>query len=186
MIKLDENNVNITVAFSEQKRGIGYKNDLPWGRLLNADRRFIELLTANQNAAIIMGRKTFESIGRPLKNRVNIILTREKNIEGCITFLKLDDAIVYCKNARLKAVIFGGENVYKEALNMKYKLFCTVVKEKNFNVDTYFPETKCNLVDISSYVNKYLLDNNVKQTWNYDDVIFSENDIQFTFYVGEN
>ena len=128
--------ISIVVAVAE-KNVIGAKNKLPW--YLSADlRRFKELTSGHH---IIMGRKTYESIGKPLPNRTNIVITRNKNYkaEGCIVAHSLEEALKAAKeNKETEAFIIGGAEIFKEALPIADKIYLTKI-HKNFEGDTFFP-----------------------------------------------
>jgi dihydrofolate reductase len=85
-----------------------------------------------------MGRKTYESIGRPLPNRRNIIITRnsEYEVEGCEIVSSLEEALLLTNN---DCFIIGGGEIYKQSLEIADKIYLTVV-HKDFEGDTSFPE----------------------------------------------
>jgi dihydrofolate reductase len=125
--------IKIIVATSKN-RVIGDSNKLIWH--LPADlRRFKEITTGN---TIVMGRKTFESIGRPLPNRRNIIITRnsEYEVEGCEIVNSLEEALMICNN---NCFIIGGGEIYKQSMEIANQIYLTLVHE-NFEGDTTFPE----------------------------------------------
>ncbi len=102
------------VAIS-QNGVIGVENRLPWH--LPADLRHFKQLTTSHT--VVMGRKTYESIGKPLPNRQNIVISRQKNYvaEGCIVVESLEDAIEVARNSETKKVfIIGGAEIYRLAL----------------------------------------------------------------------
>ncbi len=106
---------------------IGDNNRLPWH--LPNDLKFFKENTVGK--PVIMGRKTYESIGRPLPNRPNIVITRQSSmkIEGCTVFNDLQSAITYCQET-LKApevMIMGGAQIYREAIPLMNKLYLTHV-----------------------------------------------------------
>lgn len=127
--------ISLIAALSED-RVIGNKGKIPW-HISEDMRRFKNLTTGH---VVIMGRKTFESIGKPLTNRTNIIITRDKNykVKGAIVCHSLDEAI---KNSKLSDEIFiiGGGQIYQEAIKFADKLYLTIVKG-NFEGDTFFPD----------------------------------------------
>jgi dihydrofolate reductase len=106
---------------------IGKDNQLLWK--LSADLKLFKKRTTNQ--AIIMGRKTFDSIGKPLPNRINIVVSRSKDleIEGCLVANSLERAIEIAKKDSNKEEIFiiGGEKIYTLAENLATKLYLTKV-----------------------------------------------------------
>ncbi len=115
---------------------IGRDNGLPWK--LSADlRRFKQLTTGH---AIIMGRKTFDSIGRPLPNRTSIVLTRDLDYAppGVMVVHSLDEAVAACKDQE-EAFVIGGEAVFREALPRTERLYLTRV-HASVEGDAYFPE----------------------------------------------
>lgn len=114
---------------------IGNKNRLIWN-IPSDMKRFRELTSGK---TVVMGRKTFESIGKPLPKRKNIIITRDRNyrVEGCIVVHSLEDAL---KNAGDgEVMIMGGAQIYAEFLTHADKLYLTMI-EKEFEGDAYFPE----------------------------------------------
>lgn len=132
---MEQKKCSLVVAY-DRNRGIGFKNDLPWGRSLPADlRHFRELTTGG---AVIMGRKTYESIGRPLPNRKNIVLTRGE-LPGVEVARSLDDALT--KAGDLPKFIIGGETIYRAALESGIisKIFATEI-DAEFPADAYFPK----------------------------------------------
>src|SRR3989344_2361863 len=111
------------------------------GRLIYAIpedlKRFKEITTGH---AIIMGRKTFESIGMPLPNRRNIVITRDEDYfaEEVVIVHSLEEALGLVQNEDEVFIIGGGE-IYKEAIDMADKLYLTVI-EGSPEADTYFPD----------------------------------------------
>lgn len=127
--------ISIIVAMAKN-RVIGKDNDMPWGRL-PIDLRHFKLVT--EGNPIIMGRKTYESIGRPLPKRRNIVLSRNKTeIKGCEVVSSLEEALELVKNEK-EVFIIGGGYLYKEALNIADKLFLTHI-DAEFEGDTFFPK----------------------------------------------
>ncbi len=127
--------IAIIVAMA-QNRCIGRDNDLPW-RLSNDLKHFKR---TTMGKPIIMGRKTWESIGRPLPGRINIVVTRNKNYEapGCTLAHSLTEAISTITEVE-EACVIGGAALYQEALGMADRLYITHV-EAEVDGDTYFPE----------------------------------------------
>ena len=122
---------NIVVAY-DQNRGIGAKNDLLWLRHLPADLRHFRDLTTGQT--IVVGRKTFESIGRVLPNRQNIVVSRQPlTIEGVTVVDSLEKAYKAADIDKEVFVIGGGE-IYKLALESVDKIYAT-------EVDATFPQS---------------------------------------------
>ena len=119
---------------------IGYNGQLPWNiRDFPEDmKRFRELTTGHP---VIMGRKTFESIGKPLEGRTNIVLTRgEKNHPGTITAPTLEDAIRVANNVSPDVYIIGGAGVYEKSMNRADTTTLEITKIKaTYEGDTFFP-----------------------------------------------
>ena len=125
--------IKIIVAMSKN-RVIGNNNSLIWN-LPNDLKRFKQLTIGT---TIVMGRKTYESIGRPLPNRRNIVISRDENlvIEGCDVVNSLSEALLLCNN---NCFIIGGGEIYKQTLPIADRLYVTHIDEE-FEGDTYFPE----------------------------------------------
>jgi dihydrofolate reductase len=131
--------ISIIVATAENGV-IGKDNQLLWR--LSADLKQFKALTTGH--AIIMGRKTFESIGKPLPNRTNIAISRQHNFdfpEGVLHANSLEKAIEIAKNRAQNEEIFiiGGGNVYEQALAIADKIYLTEVKA-NIKGDAFFPK----------------------------------------------
>lgn len=133
--------IHLVVAKSDNNV-IGQDNQLIW-HLPNDWKHFKEITTGHP---IIMGRKTFESIGRALPNRTNIIITRNKNysIENTKVAHSLNEAIEIAKKIDEDIFIIGGGKIYEQALDLVDILEVTEVHE-NFEGDTYFPEIDLNV-----------------------------------------
>jgi dihydrofolate reductase len=127
-------NISIIVA-TDTENAIGKNNQLLWH--LPKDLQFFKKTTSGY--PIIMGRKTFDSIGKPLPNRRNIVISRQANlkIEGVEVYHKLNDALKACEEEKELFIIGGGE-IYKQALPLAQKIYLTKVNHK-FDADTYFP-----------------------------------------------
>ncbi len=120
----------------DKNRVIGKDNDLPWR--LPADLAYFKKVTMGH--PIVMGRKTYESIGRPLPGRENIIITRNQNYsaEGCTVLHSLDDVKKVIDDSTKEVFIIGGAEIFKEAFPIADKLYITHIDEA-FEGDTYFP-----------------------------------------------
>ena len=127
--------LSIIVAMTAD-RVIGNKNKLPWH--LPEDLKHFKNITMGK--PVIMGRKTYESIGRLLPGRKNIILSRNKSyaIDGAHMVSTLKEAIKLCED-NSEAFIIGGSTVYKEALPKADCLYLTIIN-KEFEGDACFPE----------------------------------------------
>ena len=125
--------IKIIVATSRNKV-IGISNNLIW--YLPADlKRFKEITTGN---TIVMGRKTYESIGKPLPNRRNIVITRDVNyeVDGCEIVNSLEEALMISNQ---NCFIIGGGEIYKQSMGIADQIYLTLVHE-DFEGDTTFPE----------------------------------------------
>src|SRR5882757_2752929 len=125
---------SIVVAVS-QNHAIGKDNKLLW-YLPNDLKHFKEITTGH---TIIMGRKTYESVGKPLPNRRNIIITRQDiTIEGCEVVKSIEDALALCANED-EVFIVGGAEIYKLAMSKTDRIYLTIIHH-SFDADTLFPE----------------------------------------------
>lgn len=124
------------IAAMGKNRVIGYNNEMPWH--LPADLHFFKKTTLG--SPIIMGRKTYDSIGRPLPGRLNIILSRNPSlsIDGCIVVNTFTDALEAAKNND-EVFITGGAHLYEKFLEKSDRLYLTLIDEE-FNGDTFFPD----------------------------------------------
>ena len=126
------------IAAMDRKRGIGVDNKLPWR--LSADlKRFRELTMGHH---IIVGRKTFESIGRPLPGRRMIVVTRDRDYkaEGCDLSHSLEDAIDLARErGESEAFICGGAEIYAQSIGIVDRMYLTFV-DAEVAADTFFPE----------------------------------------------
>ncbi|KAF7677260.1 Dihydrofolate reductase [Astathelohania contejeani] len=187
-LKFSKKRLNIILAYTKNKRFMGYKNDLPWKRLLQADMNYIKLLTTMQGkVAILMGKNTFKSIPKPFTNRLNIVLSRSELFENdnVITFSELDDAIKYCKDNGYYCVIFGGSKIYGETFKYPHRLYSTIIEDKDFEGDTVMPCCDTPVNNISDIVDGFLTANDIKKTWVCENNEFTENGIKFTFNIGD-
>ncbi len=132
--------VSIIVAIAENGV-IGDKNALLWN-IKEDMRRFRTTTTGHP---VVMGRKTFESIGRPLPKRTNVVVTRgDATFEGCEVAHSLEEAIAMFP-AEEEVFIIGGAQIYAQALPLADKLYLTIV-HRNYEGDTSFPN-----IDLSEW-----------------------------------
>ncbi|MFI3321726.1 MAG: dihydrofolate reductase [Rikenellaceae bacterium] len=126
---------SIIVAIAKN-RVIGKDNSLIWH--ISEDLRYFKRITTAHT--IIMGRKSYESIGRPLPNRRNIVVSRNSDYSaaGCECVTSIESAIELCKDEQEIFIIGGGE-IYKSTLPLADKLYITEVKH-DYEGDTFFPE----------------------------------------------
>lgn len=126
--------VSIIVATGENN-AIGKDNQLLWH--LPADLRHFREITSGHT--IIMGRKTFDSVGKPLPKRRNIVVTRQDiQIEGCEVVKSIDEALELCKDEH-EVFIAGGAEIYRQAMDKTDRIYLTRVHQ-SFDADTFFPE----------------------------------------------
>lgn len=125
--------ISIIVAVA-QNGVIGDKNSLLWH--ISEDMRFFKRTTSGH--PVIMGRKTYESLGRPLPNRTNVVISRtQSEIEGCTVVSSLEQAIALFPNEE-EAFIIGGAQIYALALDVADRIYLTRV-EHDYEGDTSFP-----------------------------------------------
>ncbi|MFC6291454.1 dihydrofolate reductase [Macrococcus epidermidis] len=121
------------IVCHDQNRVIGFENKMPW-HLPNDLKRVKTLTTGN---TIVMGRKTYESLGKALPNRRNVVITRDESF-------KPNDADVIHSLEEIKALeghvyIFGGQNLYEQTIDMVEDMYITVIENKHPG-DAFFPE----------------------------------------------
>lgn len=123
------------VVAADEMNGIGINNQLLCH--LPNDLKYFKQLTSGH--AILMGRKTYDSIGRPLPNRLNLVLSKSQNeIAGCETFSEMETAINFAKEKGLeKLYIIGGDSIYKQGLALCDKVYLTRIHHR-FLADAFF------------------------------------------------
>ncbi|OIU71316.1 dihydrofolate reductase [Rossellomorea aquimaris] len=124
------------IVAMDSKSAIGKNNELPWH--LPADLAFFKKTTMGK--PIIMGRKTFESIGRPLPGRENIVITRDKDFvaEGCNVIHDLKKITQLGAGQEEEIFVIGGAEIFNEMLPYADRLYVTKIEEE-FDGDTFFP-----------------------------------------------
>tara|TARA_A100000164_G_scaffold18292_1_gene14890 strand:- start:3400 stop:3882 length:483 start_codon:yes stop_codon:yes gene_type:complete len=124
------------VAAVSKNLVIGKNNSLPWN--IPEDLKRFKALTSG--SPIIMGRKTYESIGRPLPNRINIVLTQKgyKSSDEIKIFKNLDNLLNYCEGLDSEVFVIGGSEIYKLLEPYCTRLVITHVL-KEFDGDSFFP-----------------------------------------------
>lgn len=130
--------ISIIAAMTPGNHVIGKNNSLPW-RLPSDLKRFKELTTGKP---VIMGRKTYESIGKPLPNRTNVVITSQRDYQapGCAIVHNFGNAIDLCKGMNVEEVmVIGGSQIYGQALIVADRLLISFVLGP-FSGDTHFPE----------------------------------------------
>lgn len=127
--------ISLMVAMDE-KRLIGKNNALPW--YLPADLQYFKRVTMGH--PIVMGRKTFESIGRILPGRENVIVTRNHDfqVEGCTILHDVSEIKTFADNSEQEVFVIGGAEIFQAILPVTDRLYITQIHEE-FEGDTYFP-----------------------------------------------
>lgn len=129
------------IAAMSQNRVIGTNGKLPWN--IPEDMKFFKNKTKGH--AIIMGRKTFESMPQALPYRLNIIITRQKDYvaKGAKVFSEIDRAIAFCQEQTdqwgKEIFIIGGGEIYKQTLDKTDRIYLTVIHQ-DYRGDALFPE----------------------------------------------
>jgi len=128
------------IVAMDENRLIGSDNQLPWH--LPADLAFFKRTTMGK--PIIMGRKTFESIGRALPGRRNIVITRDPDYSAasCEIFNSVDAALGRCSGEE-EVMLIGGASLYQQTIAQATRMYITRIHHR-FNGDTWFPEFDCN------------------------------------------
>jgi len=127
----------IIIAATGRKRELGLSGKIPWN--IPEDLQNFKKLTMGHH--IIMGRKTYESLGRPLPGRVNLVISSSMSpISGVKVFKTLDEALSFARNnGETEAFICGGSKVYEEALKKATFIYLSQVDYEG-DADTFFPE----------------------------------------------
>ncbi len=134
---MSSSRLSMIVAVDET-RAIGKDNRLLW-HIPEDLKRFKELTSGH---AVIMGENTYHSIGRPLPNRTNIVVTLDQTLAlpGCLVVHSLDEALsVAREHEREEIFVMGGASIYRQMLPMVERLYLTLVKGKH-EADTFFPD----------------------------------------------
>lgn len=127
--------ITLIVAASENN-AIGINNQMPWH--LPNDFKYFKRSTIEHS--VLMGRKTFEAIGKALPDRRNIVITRNANFQGedIDVANSIQEALLYCRDER-EVFIIGGANIYQQALPLASKVLLTRV-HTTIQADAFFPE----------------------------------------------
>mgnify|MGYP001174087611 CR=1 FL=1 len=159
--------ISLFVAHAND-RVIGYQNDMPWH--VPGDLAYFKRRTMGK--PIIMGRKTYESIGRPLPGRLNIVITRNASyeVEGVRVVSSLEDALQVAKEETDAAeyMIIGGEQIFKQAMPLADRMYITKIDE-TYPGDTFFPA----------------YDLNEWETIEASETALNDEGVPYTFYVYE-
>jgi|SRR5690606_15124054 len=137
--------ISIVVA-TDLNNAIGFNNQLLWH--MPADLKFFKTTTTGHT--VIMGRKTFESVGKPLPNRRNIIITRKKDyqINGAEVTNSISEALGLCTGED-EIFIIGGAEIYQQSIAYCDRIYLTLIYG-SFEADTYFPPIANDLWELTS------------------------------------
>lgn len=161
--------VSLIVAMDE-KSGIGMDNQIPW--YLPSDLKRFKTLTMGHH--LVVGRKTFESIGKPLPGRQLIVVTHRKDYHpaGCLVVNSLRAAIKLAQNNHENELfIIGGGDIFKQAIGLADKIYLTAV-HADVDKDTFFPK-----IDSTSWKLEMVekIDQNEKDEYKSDFMVFIRN-----------
>ncbi len=126
----------ILIAAMAKNHTIGYQNTIPWK--IKGEQKIFKEYTLGHT--VIMGRKTYESIGKPLPERKNIIITSQKSYKAANSIILASDinfAIKSCENDD-KVFIIGGENIYRQTIAMADYIYLTIIN-RDIKGDRFFP-----------------------------------------------
>ncbi len=154
--------VSSIVAVSNNN-AIGKNNQIPW--YLPADLQYFKKTTLNHT--VIMGRKCYQSIGRPLPKRTNIVITRDPFwvATGCVVVHSLVEALETAFDlGETEAFIIGGGEIYEQSIQYWDKLYLTTVDLEMPNADVFFPELNFSEWKLTF---KECHDADEKNEWNY-------------------
>lgn len=135
----------IIIAAMTKDHVIGKDNNLPWH--IPEDLKSFKNLTKGNT--IIMGRKTYDSIGRPLPDRQNIVISRSADIQGVDVCKSTEDAMEKAREYGKDIFIIGGASIYEQMLPVADKMYLSIVK-KEYEGDAYFPRFDESLWKIES------------------------------------
>lgn len=150
------------IAAIGSKNELGANNQLLWHLPIDF-KWFIE---KTKGKPVIMGRKTMESLGRPLKNRLNIVLSRQLNevAEGFVLAKSWDEAFEVAKQSESnETMVIGGAQIYEQALEFADKIYLTHVNGEFENADTFFP-----LINYQNYACSFVDDHLKDDLHEYD------------------
>jgi len=121
-----------------KNRAIGRNNQLLWH--ISEDLKHFKTITTGHT--VVMGDRTFDSIGKPLPNRKNIVVTRNKDlkIEGCEVRYSLEEVLAEAKKSSEEIFIIGGGQIYNQSLPWADKLYLTIVDDTPEDADTFFDD----------------------------------------------
>ena len=130
--------LSIISAIAKKDRAIGKDNALLWH--IPEDFKHFRSLTSGH--VVVMGENTFRSIGKPLPNRTNIVLSLDKGLvlDGCLVVHSVEDALRKARESEKEEIfIIGGASIYRQFISFADRLYLTLV-EGSYEADTFFPE----------------------------------------------
>lgn len=138
-----DKNMNITIVVAQAKNGIiGDNGTIPWMGKFPEDMKHFRNLTEGPGKAVLMGRKTFETLESPLRNRINMVMTRQKTYPldpYCVRVENHAQAIRWAERNKIQRLfVIGGEELYREALTYADDIWLTLI-EQEFQGDVKFP-----------------------------------------------
>lgn len=138
------------IVATDMDGGIGKDGKMPWH--IPEELAHFKFLTMGHT--VIMGRKTYESMGRPLKGRTNVVVSRKAGYKpaGAEHFYNLDNALRRHENDA-EVFIIGGGDIYKQTMPLVDRLIVTTVPGV-YGCDTFFPDVDCRLWEWKSFINK--------------------------------
>lgn len=132
---------------------IGLNGNMPWGKSIKSDLEWFRKQTTNK--VVVMGSRTFESIGNPLLNRINVVLTKDESKaenyrdQVCYVAHSIEEILSEWTSADYETMIIGGSEIYRQFLPYADRLYITHI-DYEFDGDTYFPK-----YDLKDYVTVY-------------------------------
>ena len=141
----------VHIAAASSNNVIGIKNKLPWH--IPEDLKFFKNKTRGQT--VIMGRKTFESLGSPLPERKNIVISRSQSFDGTVRADTIDEAIKKAQAEEQPNEIFiiGGGEIYKQSLNKVQKIYLTRI-HKNYEGDAFYPDIPADQFQLTEKIDR--------------------------------
>ncbi len=132
------------IAAMAENRVIGRDNKMPWD--LPSDRKRFHAITRGH--PVILGRKTFESIGRPLSQRTNVVLTRQLDYiaPGCIIVHDLKAAFAACEGTG-EVFVCGGEEIFRQTISLVDRIYLTIIYQ-SIDGDAFFPAIPGNFKEV--------------------------------------
>lgn len=132
------------VTAIDRNNAIGYKNQL-LVKLKNDMKYFKQITTSGDHNIVVMGRKTFESIGKPLPQRINIVLTKDKDFRcrGVFVYHSVEEVLKqykYYGESKPNLFVIGGETIYRQFMRYADRLYITLIDHVFEKADTYFPQ----------------------------------------------